>query len=347
MGEGDHDVRDGGVVGIAGDLRGQGAVDLQRVDREALQVAEGGAPGAEIVDRDPHSQRLQRPQRGDVRFRPLHGARLGDLELEEAGLELRLLQRALHLAREVGVLELAGREIDRHPQPGMSRILPRARLGAGRAQDPGAERDDEPGHLGERDEVRGRNQTQLGMAPAQQRLHRSHAAGGDVEHGLVVEDELVLPDGMAEAALQGQALEGGGVERGRAELIVVATLLLRPVHAGVGVLDERIRVAPVLRVEADADAGGGQELPVLDEEGRPQRVEDLLRDPRRVHHLGHAGEQQRELVPAQARYGVAFAQAGAQALRHVLDEPVAGGVAEGVVDGLEAVEVQEEHGQVL
>src|SRR5437667_62373 len=112
----------------------------------------------------------------------------------------------------------------------------------------------------------------------------------------------------------------------RAELIVVATLLLRPVHAGVGVLDERIRVAPVLRVEADADAGGGQELPVLDEEGRPQRVEDLLRDPRRVHHLGHAGEQQRELVPAQARYGVAFAQAGAQALRHVLDEPVAGGV---------------------
>src|SRR5271154_298407 len=31
-------------------------VDLQRVDRESLQVSERGVPGAEVIDRDPHTE---------------------------------------------------------------------------------------------------------------------------------------------------------------------------------------------------------------------------------------------------------------------------------------------------
>ena len=41
----------------------EGAVDLQRVHREAPEVGQRGVAGAEVVDRQPHPQRLQRRQR--------------------------------------------------------------------------------------------------------------------------------------------------------------------------------------------------------------------------------------------------------------------------------------------
>src|SRR3954452_5338291 len=48
--------------------------------------------------------------------------------------------------------------------------------------------------LGERDEVARRDQTALRVVPADERLDADHAAGLQVEHRLVVEDELVAAD---------------------------------------------------------------------------------------------------------------------------------------------------------
>ena len=58
----------------------------------------------------------------------------------------------------------------------------------------------------------------------------------------------------------------------------------------------------------------------------------------------HLLEQDAELVAAEAGHGVAGADAAAEAGGHRRQEPVAGGVAEAVVDGLEVVEVDEQHG---
>ncbi|MNZ45431.1 hypothetical protein D3C78_630860 [compost metagenome] len=52
-------------------------------------------------------------------------------------------------------------------------------------------------------------------------------------------------------------------------------------------------------------------------------------------------QQQGELVAAHARHGVVLVHAGGQAHGHFLEHAVAGGMAEGVVDRLEAVEVEE------
>ena len=49
-----HERGDQRVVGVAGG--DEGAVDLQRVDRELLQVGERGVAGAEVVDRDPDAE---------------------------------------------------------------------------------------------------------------------------------------------------------------------------------------------------------------------------------------------------------------------------------------------------
>ena len=57
------------------------------------------------------------------------------------------------------------------------------------------------------------------------------------------------------------------------------------------------------------------------------------------------GQEQDELVAAQAGDGVAVAHARLQALGDLLQQPVAQAVAQGVVDDLEAIEVEEQDGQ--
>ena len=74
-------------------------------------------------------------------------------------------------------------------------------------------------------------------------------------------------------------------------------------------------------------------------------LEDLLRHVRRVLGMAQLGEDDRELVAAEARHRVVVADAVAQPLRHLQQQLVAGGVAERVVDGLEVIEIDEHHRQ--
>ena len=66
-------------------------------------------------------------------------------------------------------------------------------------------------------------------------------------------------------------------------------------------------------------------------------VDDVI-DPR---------DEQSELVAAESRHGVSFSNAAADALGYGFEQAIAGGVAEGVVDVFEAIEVEEEDRQLL
>src|SRR5687768_1177630 len=59
-----HDRRDdGALVRVGGHLGGERAVDLELVDREALQVGQAGVAGAEVVDHHRHAEILQLVER--------------------------------------------------------------------------------------------------------------------------------------------------------------------------------------------------------------------------------------------------------------------------------------------
>ena len=60
----------------------EAAVDLQLVEREALQIAERRIAGAEIVERDAHAERAQRVQQPQRRVAAFEEDRFGDLDLE-------------------------------------------------------------------------------------------------------------------------------------------------------------------------------------------------------------------------------------------------------------------------
>ncbi len=55
-------------------------------------------------------------------------------------------------------------------------------------------------------------------------------------------------------------------------------------------------------------------------------------------------QQNRKLVAAETRHGVAFAHTARQSLGDRLQHSIACGVAERVVDGFEAIEIEQEHG---
>src|SRR6185437_4205676 len=150
--------------------------------------------------------------------------------------------------------ELARREVDSHAQM-QALVLPRAGLAARLVQYPLSDGHNEAGILGQRDEPTGRNEPARGVTPADERLGALDVARGDIHLRLIVQLELALGDGGAQAALELQALARQGIHRGYEELKRVAALFLGVIHRRIGVLQQCRRIAAVIRANADADTG--------------------------------------------------------------------------------------------
>ena len=107
--------------------------------------------------------------------------------------------------------------------------------------------------------------------------------------------------------------------------------------------DERLGVTAVVGEQRDADAGAHLQLQAV---GGDREVQG---EAQAVQHLGDAadgvdlGQHDGELVAAEPRDGVDVADGAPQVAADLLEDPVAMAVAEGVVDLLEAVQVDEEH----
>ena len=86
---------------------------------------------------------------------------------------------------------------------------------------------------------------------------------------------------------------------------------------------------------------------ILDDERRAQRFDDAGRKRRRVRRLGSRILQNDELVAAHAGDRIGLSDAAAQPVRHRFQQRVADGMPKCVVDLLEAVEIQAQHGQTV
>src|SRR5439155_20650459 len=98
---------------------------------------------------------------------------------------------------EVGLLELAGRDVDADlqvPQLGPL-VVPRARLAAGLVEHPPSDLEDEIRLLSDADELARPDHAPRRMVPANERFEAGRPAGRDLDDGLVVEDELASADG--------------------------------------------------------------------------------------------------------------------------------------------------------
>ena len=342
MGQAHDPLDDGGVVGVVGDAVHEGLVDLQGVDRQqGTQLAQRGVAHAEVVDRKAHAEGLERGERLADRAGVGHHRRLGDLQAQPARRDARVREGRADDVDQVGRAELAGRHVDRHAE---RVVTPGGELPARLAQDPRPDGDDEPVALGQRDEAQRRDDAEDRVVPAQERLDAADAAVVERDQRLVDEVQLAVVERVAQAALELETLHRTLAHRVVEDLAARLAHLLGAVHRRVGVAQQRVRIMLAGSAEADANTGGHVAALAVEHERLVQGLGQAARHPERVGLAGDAGQQDGELVAAEAGDDVARSQDAAQPLGHAAEEAIAGAVAERVVDDLEVVEVDEQHG---
>ena len=195
----------------------------------------------------------------------------------------------------------------------------------------------------------GADQAALGIVPADQGLDADDQAAADVAHRLVVQHELVVADGVAQAGRELQLI------RRRAPLgdPAAAAVLAGTRHGAGGLGEQRAGVVAVGREDGHAGRDADVYLVAVDRERRLQGVADVARDglgelggvALRDAHVALAGidvgEQHEELVAGLAADDVGLAGDGAQPVGDPPQELVADLAAEAIVHERELVDVDE------
>ena len=190
--------------------------------------------------------------RDDRRPRGLSQERaLGDLERERGGVERRARERIRHLEGETLARELLCGDVHADTERRVAALAPDRCLTACRIEDMTAEREDEPGLLGERDEVARKHEPAIRVLPTHERLDTDDAAVLQRDDRLVVDVELVGEDSALEVGLELEPLEDELVHRRLVEGIPALALALRSVHREVGAAhDLARRLRPPTRVQS-------------------------------------------------------------------------------------------------
>src|SRR6185437_14740539 len=336
---------DRGRLRIAAEIDDEGAVDLDLVERERLQIAQRGIARAEIVHRDAHAERLQAAQQRQTSIEVLDQHTLGDFELEPAGRKPGFEQDRMDEADKIAVHELRRRQVDGDLQ----RLRPQGGLATGLAQDPFAHLDDQAALFGNRDEIAGRDEAAYRMQPARQRLESDDFAvlDGRARHRLrlEVERQLAVADRDREVLMQHATIADLLVHLRLVDADRAARLLFGAEQRRAGIGKQRGSVRSVVREHRDAGGETGADRFAVDRKFPGYRLHKLLCE------LDPGGgllavDDKAEFVAGEPRHHAA-ARRSLDAVGNLDQELVAGRVTEHVVDFLEAIEVDREYRELF
>ena len=258
----------------------------------------------------------------------------------------RFRQDTGHEQRQVFAVELRGGQVHRDA----NLVIPRGRFPAGGAQDEFANPVDEAGLLGQRNEFARRHWATQRMRPAHQSFAGVDLARRDVNQRLEEHHEPVGFDGFAQiyfhhAAGLHHRVHVGGI-KAVAALAVHLGLIQRQVRGAQQVFDE----LAVGRGHGDADTGADEDLVTVDVVRRRQIVHQLRSNLfgllKRVIGIGLAGDEDDEFVAAKTGDHVCRCQPQRDPASDFDQQKIASHMAQCVVHGLEAVEIEAEQGEV-
>ncbi len=215
----------------------------------------------------------------------------------------------------------------------------------GLADDPETDPVDQARVLEDRNEAVGRDQSVRGMPPAQQGLGADEFTALGVELRLVVNRELVVVDGPAQLRLEAEALPGLVVELLPVEGITVPPPLLDMIHGQIGLAQQFVMVRIVVGENGDPDTRRHMDRKVAKLERGGEFVDDPLRNRCRPLSVPGRMDDDGKLVATEPGDDVVLPEHAMDPLGEGLDQGIAGGMTEGVVDGLETIDV-EEHDRV-
>ena len=346
-----HGAGDGGIVGIGQDVAHKALVDLELIQRQALEVGQRRVAGAKVVQRERDAVALELEHLLNRVFHILQQQAFGQLQLQFARIGAGVGNGVQHALHKIALVELPGADVDGNAQVcQMGLIGPGHQLCAGGVQHPVAQRDDEAGGLSQRHKFSGGNHAVLRPAPAQQRFTGNDP--GMVYLGLEVQLKVLLLQPLAHGCFQLHPRLDAGLHAGRIEMQRIAPRNFGLVHRQVGAFEQLVGTIALALKQRDADAGRAVLRALAQHKGR---LEGLQHTPPKglgqsdgLAHLGGQGfEQDHELVVAMARHHVALLGAAVQPFGHLAQQGITGFMAQGLVDGLEVVDVQHQHGAVI
>src|SRR5690554_3490924 len=345
-GGGDDAAADGGVLAVGDDTVDEAAVDLDALHRQVLEIAEAGIAGTEVVDAGSDAHPLEGVQGLDGGVAVAHEDALGELELQRAGGQGSAIVNILQGGKESRTVELQGRQVDGYPMVEQAQVQQLSGIPAGLGNDPVTQVHDLPGFLGNGDEPDRRDEALAQITPAYQSLQSAKSAAL-VHLGLIVEEQLVIAQRLLQLVAQGYP--GGQllVQIAGKDHIGIATLLLNLVHRHIRLLQHSRRRIQILGQEADADTGGDVQLVAADPVRLADLVENAISDQLGLPFGFQVRQQQDEFIAAETRQGIGGADRAVEAAGHVDKNLITDTVPEGIVDGLETIQVDEHDCQLL
>src|SRR5262245_9516183 len=171
----------------------EGLVDLDGVERKALQVGERGVAAAEIVECQARAKVADALQHLRGVLGILHHQRFRKLELERATRKACARNHRAQVVDEVLPQQLPRRYVDagEHRIAAAHGTLPRAQLAGGALQHEHTEVDDEADLLGHGHELGRRGAAHFGMIPARYRLKARDRAVLEPHDRLVADGDLL------------------------------------------------------------------------------------------------------------------------------------------------------------
>eukprot|EP01022_Parablepharisma_sp_SALTPOND_P021769 TRINITY_DN435_c2_g11_i1.p1 TRINITY_DN435_c2_g11~~TRINITY_DN435_c2_g11_i1.p1 ORF type:complete len:948 (-),score=370.43 TRINITY_DN435_c2_g11_i1:3556-6399(-) len=324
------------------ELADEAAVQLDLVEGEGAQGFQRRIAAAEIVHGDGHAHGLELLQQVKRPFAVGNDGGLGDFQLQPRGGQAGSSQHRTHPLDQGSVGELHGRQVD-----GNARLqVPLHSLAAGAFQHPVADGADGAAFLGHRNEDGRRDQTLYRMLPAQQDFVAGDLVAADGALDLVIQEELAAFQRRPDVARHGTPRARGFVHGGFVEADLLVHAFLGAIHGQVGIVEQLGAFLGIVREHRHADAGARGDIGLGQMQhggqGALQAADEVGQRTLLAEHL--EGD---EFVTAETRYRLAFAGEGFHAASQFGEQLVAHGVAEGIVDFLEAIQVDADDGDLL
>ena len=197
VGEIDRRSHDDLVRGSRAQVAHEGLVDLELVDRQGLELGEGGVTGSEIVDRDADAECSDAFEDGRRLLRISHHGALRHLELQASRRGARSHEDLGEAIGKIVLRRIVGREVHAHDE--IEAALGPSRHARRRFfERPGGDAADQAGLLGDLDELLRVHPTEGLVGPADQGLGSDDALARDVDLGLGVELEVTTVEGALE-----------------------------------------------------------------------------------------------------------------------------------------------------
>ena len=177
------------------------------------------------------------------------------------------------------------------------------------------------------------------MIPARQRLEAGDRAIFQPHDRLVQDGDFLALDGAAQFGFQRQPVGLARAHRRLVDVDAVAADALGMIHRQLGVLDDLVGQLRLRIAEREADRGGEENLAVVEGDRRADGLADGFGEGGDARRVLFRHQDQAELVAGEPRQRVLRLEDAGQPPRQRQQDRIADRDADGIVDLLEAVEI--------